>query len=474
MKERFRTRWGFILAGLGMAIGTGNIWRFPRVVAQNGGGAFVIPWLASLFLWALPLVFLEYSLGRTHGKGVVGVFQDIYGRRKGWIGGFIAAVTAGIMFYYSVVTGWAMFYSLGSVLSKEIFSSPQNFWTRFQSSPLPLIFHLFSIFFVAYIVSRGVSKGIERATSLMVPSLFLLLVLLAVRVVFLPGGIKGLDFLFYPDFSKLAHARIWIEAASQAAWSTGAGWGLVLTYSIYARKTEDGFTNSAVLVFGDYTASLLAAIAVVGTIFSFTSSSGEALKILSSGNVGLTFLWIPRLFSRLPLPGLFSFLFFFSLFLAAASSLISLMELEVRVLGDMGIPRRKASLIVASVGFLLGLPSALSLNFLNNQDWVWGLALLLNGFIFSTVVWKKGRGFMEYVKRATRYPVFSYVLGVTKFLVPVEFLFLLSWWLGTSFRGKFWDPFSTYTPATVIFQWFVVFLILYVLFNYRRGGKFEA
>ena len=463
-----------MFAGLGMAIGTGNIWRFPRVVSQNGGGAFIIPWLVSLFLWALPLVFLEYSLGRTHGKGVVGVFQDIYGKRKGWIGGFIAAVTAGIMFYYSVVTGWAMFYSLGSVLSREIFSSPQNFWAHFQSSPLPLIFHFLSIFFVAYIVSRGVSRGIEKATSLMVPSLFVLLVLLAVRVVFLPGGIKGLDFLFYPEFSKLTYAKIWIEAASQAAWSTGAGWGLVLTYSIYARKSEDGFTNSAVLVFGDYTASLLAAIAVVGTIFSFTSSPAQASKILSSGNVGLTFLWIPRLFSHLPLPGLFSFLFFFSLFLAAASSMISLMELEVRVLGDMGVSRGKSSLIVASVGFLLGLPSALSLNFLNNQDWVWGLALLLNGFIFSTVVWKKGRGFMEYVKRATRYPVFPYIFGVVKFLVPAEFLVLLGWWMGSTFRGKFWNPFSTYTPATVIFQWFVVFLILYVLFNYRKGGKFEA
>ncbi len=471
MKEKFRTKWGFVFAGLGMAIGTGNIWRFPRVVSQNGGGAFVIPWLVALFLWALPLVFLEYSLGRSHGKGVVGVFQEIYGKRKGWIGGFVAAVTAGIMFYYSVITGWAMFYSLGSLFSKELFAHPDAFWQEFQASPLPLIFHLLSIFFVAYIISRGVSRGIERATSIMVPSLFLLLLVLALRVVFLPGGIRGLDFLFYPDFSKLSHARIWIEAASQAAWSTGAGWGLVLTYSIYASRKEDGFTNSAVLVFGDYTASLLAAIAVVGTIFSFSPSPAKAGQILSSGNVGLTFLWIPRLFSRLPLPGFFSFLFFFSLFLAASSSLISLMELEVRVLVDFGMGRKKAAFLVAGVGFLLGIPSALSINFLNNQDWVWGLALLLNGFIFSSVLWKIGGGFREYVHRSTRYPVFSYVFPVVKYMVPLEFLVLLGWWMSTTAKGKFWNPFATYSPATVVFQWFLVCAVLYATFTLMYREK---
>ncbi len=465
MKEKFKSKWGFILAGLGMAIGTGNIWRFPRVVSQNGGGAFVIPWLVSLFLWALPLVFVEYSLGKVHGKGVVGVFQDLYGRGKGWIGGFVALVTAGIMFYYSVITGWAMFYSLGSLFSRSLFSSPSLFWENFQSSPLPVVFHFLSIFLVAYIVSKGVSGGIEKATSIMVPSLFVLLLLLALRVVFLPGGLKGLDFLFYPEFSKLSQAKIWVEAASQAAWSTGAGWGLVLTYSIYAKEREDGFTNSAVLVFGDYTASLLAAIAVVGTVFSFAPSPAKADEILSSGNVGLTFLWIPKLFSHLPLSRLFSFLFFFSLFLAAVSSLISLMELEVRVLADMGMGRKRASLLLAALGFLLGIPSALSLNFLNNQDWVWGLALLLNGFIFSLALWKLGKGFKQYVERTTEYPVFRYVFTVGRFAVPLIFLVLISWWMGSEAKGRFWDPFATYSPATVVLQWTLGFLLLWLIFT---------
>ncbi len=466
MKEKFKTRWGFVLAGLGMAIGTGNIWRFPRVVSQNGGGAFVIPWLAGLFVWALPLMFFEYSLGRKHGKGVVGVFQDILGKRRGFPGGFVAAVTGGIMFYYSVITGWALFYSLGSLFSHSLFTSPRSFWEGFHGSHLPLLFHLVSIFAVAYIISRGVSGGIERATSLIVPSLFVLLFLLALRVVFLPGGIKGLDFLFYPDFSKLSRPKIWIEALTQAAWSTGAGWGLVLTYSLYARRDEDGFTNSAVLVFGDYTASILAAMAVVGTIFTFTSSPAQAGEILSSGNVGLTFLWIPRLFSHLPWPRVLSFMFFFSLFLAAFSSLISLMELEVRVLMDMGLSRVRAALGVSAVAFILGIPSALSLDFLNNQDLVWGLALLLNGFLFSILLWKLGETYIqEYVKISTSYPVGRYVYGVVKYLVPLEFGVLFFWWMASVSKGRFWNPFSTYSPATVILQWLVVGGFLWILFK---------
>ncbi len=468
MKEKFKSKWGFILAGLGMAIGTGNIWRFPRVVSSNGGGAFVIPWLLSLFLWALPLIFLEYSLGKNLGMGVVGVFQEVLGKRKGFLGGFVAAVTAGIMFYYSVVTGWALFYTLSSLFSSGLFSNPEGFWKLFQRSPFPLVFHLLAIFSVGYIVSRGVSRGIERATTVMVPSLFLLLMLLALRVVFLPGGIKGLDFLFYPDFTKLSRPGVWIEALSQAAWSTGAGWGLVLTYSIYAPKREDGFASSAVLVFGDYTASLLAAIAVVGTIFSFTPSPERAGKILASGNVGLTFLWIPRLFSHLPLARFFSFLFFLSLFLAAISSLLSLMELEVRVFVDMGMNRKRATFLISAVAFVLGIPSALSLNFLNNQDWVWGLALLLNGFLFSILIWKLGGRFFIFARKVTSFSVGRYVHYVAKYVIPLEFAVLFLWWMTSSAKGKFWDPLRVYSPATVLFQWGAVIIILWLYFKFKE------
>lgn len=474
IKEGFKSKWGFILASLGMAIGTGNIWRFPRVVSQNGGGVFVIPWIVALFLWALPLVFLEYALGAMHRKGVVSTFQDLYGERNGWIGGFIAAVTGGIMFYYSVVTGWALFYTLSSLVVPGRMFKSEAFWKSFQSSGLPLVFHISAVVIVAYILSKGVSGGIEKATRVMIPALFLLLILSAIRAVTLPGGIKGLDFLFYPDFSKLFHHRIWLEALSQSAWSTGAGWGLILTYAIYSRKQEDGFTNSAVVVFGDYSASILAAIVVVSTIFAFYPNPVQANKILSAGNTGLTFIWIPRLFSNIPFSWLFAFIFFAALFLAAISSLISLMELEVRVMIDFGLSRKKAVFLVASIGFLLGIPSALSLNFLNNQDWVWGLALLVNGVLFSMALWRTGNRFRDYVSSVTHYNVEKYIIYVVKYIVPLEFVLLIVWWFSSAMKGKWYDPFATYSLATVVLQWVIVGMGLFVVFSIIYRGKNEG
>jgi len=472
-KEGFKSRWGFIIASLGMAIGTGNIWRFPRVISQNGGGVFIVPWILALFVWSLPLIFLEYSMGAKHRKGVVSTFQEIFSKRNGWVGGFIAAVTGGIMFYYSVVTGWALFYTLASVATPSKMFNSEVFWNSFQASHLSLFFHFLAIFTVAFILSKGVSGGIEKATRIMIPSLFLLLVLSAIRAVTLPGGIKGLDFLFYPNFHKLLNYRVWLEALSQSAWSTGAGWGLILTYSVYTKKREDGFTNSAVVVFGNNSASILAAIVVVSTIFAFYPDPIKANSILSSGNTGLTFIWIPKLLSGVPLSWLFSFLFFSALSLAALSSLISLMELAVSVIMDFGLTRLKAVALIGFVGFIFGIPSAFSVNFLNNQDWVWGLALLVNGVIFSAALWKIKDKFKEYVRGCTKYRVEKYIKFIVMYIIPVEFALLILWWFSSVMKGKWYNPFSTYSPATVILQWLAVALILILVFSraYRRRNE---
>ncbi len=472
-KDKFISRWGFILAGLGMAIGTGNIWRFPRVVSENGGGAFVIPWFLALFLWSLPLIMIEFALGRGEQKGVIATFQSLFGKDRGWYGGFIAFVTAAIMFYYSVVTGWCFYYALSSLfVPSKMFTSP-SFWDNFEHSPLPLIFHALSLLIVAYIISKGVSKGIEAASKVMIPSLFFLLIVGTVRAVTLPGGLKGLDFLFYPDFSKLLNVKVWLEALSQSAWSTGAGWGLILTYAIYARKKEDGLLNSSVIVFGDYSASLLAAMTVVPTIFAFAPTAAEAMSTLAAGKTELTFKAIPQLFSQMPVGSIFMFVFFLALFLAALSSFISLFELETRVFMDFGMNRSRAVAIVAGITLILGIPSALNKNFLDNQDWVWGLALLVNGFIFSFAVIKMGfsRFKEEYLSKATRFNL-SWLKPIVLFLIPAEFFLLLFWWFSSAVKTKNWySPFSTSGLGTVLFQWILAAAALFVVFKLAYRGK---
>ena len=225
-QDRFSSRSGLILAGLGMAVGTGNLWRFPRVAAENGGAAFLIPWLLFLFLWSLPLLIAEFGLGRGSRRGVIGAFADLVGRRCAWMGGFVAVTSVMILFYYSVVTGWTLKYFAATLLGSLQGSTAEEYWTSYSASIWqPLGFQIVSVLIAAAIISRGVVAGIERANRVLIPLLFALLVVAVVRSVTLPGAGRGLGFLFNPDLTLLGSYRTWLEALTQSAWSTGAGWG---------------------------------------------------------------------------------------------------------------------------------------------------------------------------------------------------------------------------------------------------------
>jgi neurotransmitter:Na+ symporter, NSS family len=189
------------------------------------------------------------------------------------------------------------------------------------------------------------------------PSLFVLVVVLAIRAVTLPGAERGLNFLFTPTWEGLSNPTVWLQALTQNAWDTGAGWGLILTYAIYMRRREDTALNAFMLGFGNNSVSLLAGIMVLCTVFSLMPDA--ASQIVGAGNEGLTFIWVPQLFARMPAGSFFMVLFFVALFFAAISSLISMIELATRVLSDMGIPRGRAIAVVGGLGFLLGIPSAL-------------------------------------------------------------------------------------------------------------------
>ena len=258
-KEIFSSRWGIILAGLGMAVGTGNIWRFPRIVSKFGGGSFMLIWLLFLFIWALPILIIEMSIGKKTRMGVIGSFTHLMGKKYSWMGAYVVWVTAAITFYYTVVTGWCIKYFYATCFQGLIKKSPVEFWNNFSSSWEPVLFHFFAIGIGCAIIYAGVVKGIERANKIFIPTLFLLLIISCIRSISLPGAFKGLDFLFDPNLSQLGNIEVWLNALSQAAWSTGAGWGLLLTYSIYSHEKENPSLTVSTLGFGNNTASLLAA-----------------------------------------------------------------------------------------------------------------------------------------------------------------------------------------------------------------------
>ena len=272
--EVFTSRWGMLLAMLGMAIGTGNIWRFPRIAASNGGGTFLVAWAVFLLLWSVPLLILEFGMGKGTRRGTIGSFIQTIGPKFAWMGAWVAWVATAIMFYYSVVMGWTIRFFVATVTGAVPAEVPGQFWEAFNSTPQALIFHGIAVALGVFVVSKGV-RGIETAARFLIPSLVILVVVLAIKALTMPGAMAGLAFLFTPDFSALGDVEIWLQALTQNAWDTGAGWGLVLSYAIYMRSREDTALNAFVIGFGNNSMSLLAGIMVLCTIFSVMPGGGH-------------------------------------------------------------------------------------------------------------------------------------------------------------------------------------------------------
>ena len=474
--EMFSSRWAVILAGIGMAVGTGNLWRFPRIAAQNGGAAFLIPWMIFLVIWSLPIMIAEFGIGRGARRGPIGAFAQLVGARYAWMGGFIAVTTIMIMFYYAVVTGWTLKFFFAAATGDLAGVDSSAYWDSYSASIWePLLFHIAAVVGGSLIVARGVTGGIERANRVLIPALFVLLLLAVGRAITLPGAGRGLAFLFSPDLTALASYRTWLEALTQSAWSTGAGWGLILAYAVYVRREEDVVVNATAIGVGNNVASLLAGMAVLPTAFALLAAP-QALDVMASGNTGLTFIWIPQLFNRMPAGTLFLAVFFLALFCAALSSLIAMIELATRVLMDGGVPRRLAVRLVAGAAIVCGAPSAVSLAVFENQDWVWGLALMISGLFIAVAATRYGqtRFRTELINVDPRHVqagrVYEWVL---KYLVPAEFVVMFGWWMYQAVAvldpDGWWHPIRMYSVGTCLLQWGVA-LVLLRSFNARLAS----
>lgn len=483
IKESFTTRWGLIVSVLGIAIGTGNIWRFPRIAANNGGedgaGAFLIAWLTFLLLWSIPLIIAEYAIGRSSGKGTIGSFVKLIGDKFAWMGGFVGFVAMAIMFYYSVVTGWCIYY-FGSTL---FFPLPENnfaalaHWDAFQSSWLPIVFHGVAMICAGFIIMIGV-KAIEKVNKILIPILLLILVISFIRAVTLPGSWDGIQYLFTPDWSTLKNPNIWLEALTQNAWDTGAGWGLILTYGAYMRKTDNITLTAIQTGFGNNLISLISAVIIFSTVFGTLGSTMNSAQILevmqTSGpaSTGLTFIWMPQLFLEIPGGRIFAVLFFLALSFAAFSSLISMVELSSKTFVDVGISRKKSTFWICLGAFIFGVPSAMNLTVFANQDFVWGLGLLISGAFIAFVVIKSGTTEFRVQNinisdsRTIKTGVWFDVL--IKYIIPAEAIILVGWWIYRSafeFAPETWfNPLDPYSVATCLVQFGIVAGVL-LIFN---------
>ncbi|ANQ47645.1 sodium-dependent transporter [Flammeovirga sp. MY04] len=487
-KQQFSSRWGVILASLGMAIGAGNLWRFPRLAGQYGG-TFIILWFLFLFVWSIPILLSEFSIGKKYKRGVISAFAQAAGKKYTWMGFFITLCTLGITFYYSVVTAWGLSY-VG--LTFDLVKSPQlleglsqsfleDYWVNISTGNFTTVgLHLFCVVLAVVMLYKGVQQGLERVNKILIPTLLILILLVSAVALSTENGPKGLVYMFSIDPDLFFNSRVWIEAVTQSAWSTGAGWGLMLTIASYSREKEDVTFNILVSGIGNNIASLIAGIAILPSVFAIAASDEQAITFLQSGNTALTFTIIPLLFAKIPYGEFLGMVFFVAFAMAAFSSLISMTELCIRTFTDLKFDRTKASIITALLCMIFGFPSAYSLDFFSNQDWVWGLGLLISGIFIVFAVHKNGISSFKknFIDKDSSVILPNWMYKTAMIVnIPIG-LFLIWWWMSQGYSNNpwfteegQWNMIDVYSNATIVTQWSIV-LLLGVLFNKWLYKKF--
>lgn len=469
-REMWSGRLVVIIAMISMAVGTGNIWRFPRIAAAQGGGAFIFALTIALVLWAIPLLMAEFYMGYRSRLGNLGAFRDFMGKKYTWVGAWMALVCIGITFYYAVVCGWTIRYFVVAVTGQLGDVPGQVMWDAFKGNAGEQVFyHFIAVLIVFLVVYRGIKGGLESVLKVMLPSLLVVLVILAARAVTLPGAAEGLRFLFVPDWSLLGTGEIWLQAFTQAAWSTGAGWGLLLVYAVYTREREDIAVNSFIIGFADVFVGFIAGIAVLGTVFALAASPEIAREVMAGDNFGITFVGVVDLLAKMPGSAIIAPLFFLALSLAGVSSLIAMLELITTNLANLGIDRKKAAIYGGIACFVLGVPSAVSFDFLENQDWVWGVGLLISGLLTAMAMMKYGvEKARSEINESSDMNVGAWWSWLIR-LIPVMFVFLFGWWVWQSigwYPDTWWHPFELFNVGTMVFQWLILFIIVYALNGY--------
>lgn len=477
-KEQFGSRWGFVAAALGMAIGTGNIWRFPREAAQNGGGPFLIAWTIAMLFWAVPVLAAELVMGKKTRLGTIGAFRDFVGKKYTWMGTWVGLVCVLIMCYYSVVTGWCMKYLslalVGTFKSGITTQTTQAIWDNFTASPAQtILFHALAIGIAGFVVVKGIKGGIEKACKIMIPTLFGLLVLAAIRAITLPGAAAGLEFLFSPKWEVLKSSKVWVEAFTQASWSTGAGWGFMITYAVYMKEKEDIAGNAMIIGVGDNIGALMAGLVVLPSVFALSPSLEVANQTALTGGSGLTFVFLAQLFGTMPGGNLIAVAFFGAMTLAAMSSLFPMIEVGVLNLMDMGLNRRKATIATIVFGFLAGIPSAYSMTFFGNQDNVTAYALWISGMLIVFGIIKYGVEKVRTEEINTPWTDFNMGKWYTycTYIAPLVTAYLLydtvKAMLGEANR---WQIFGTdWSLGTVLFQFGLYLVIGFSTMNYLNN-----
>lgn len=382
-RAQFATKLGVIATTVGSAVGLGNIWRFPFEAGVHGGGAFLLIDLFFIFIVGIPVVCAEFIIGRHTGSNVRGAFRALApGKPWGIVGylGLLASIL--ILSFYSVVAGWTLEYIYRSVTGFGGVTSVEGLHEQFDafatSDWRPVMWTLVFLAVNYVILVRGVQKGIEKMSNIMMPLLFVILIVFCINSLLMPGAAEGLEFLFRPDFSKVT-PTVMLSAMGQAFFSLSLGLGCLITYSSYFNKRTPLLRTAGVMASLDTLVAILAGVIIFPAVFTFGMEPAAGPK--------LVFEILPSIFYHTPGSVIWSTLFFVLLFLASLSSTISMSEICIAYLTDeFGMSRRKATSCNIGVAMVLGTVCALSFGSLSRWT-VCGLTVFnLFDYVSSNII----------------------------------------------------------------------------------------
>ena len=424
-RAQFGTKIGVLMATVGSAVGLGNIWRFPYECGNGGGAAFLVVYIAFVFLLGVPAICAEFSLGRSSRKGMPLSFRVTDGSRRWDILGYASIIAAFmILAFYAVVAGWTLEYIMDSVtgLFKDTPNSDRHAqFASFVSGWRAVGWALLFLLINALVMTGGVVKGIERVSNILTPLLFLLLIVFSVNSLLMPGAAQGLEFMFKPDFSKLT-TEVVLGALGQAFFSLSLGMGCLVTYSSYFSDDTPLVKTAMQISVLDTLVAVMAGVIIFPAVFSFGMSPAEGPT--------LVFEVLPNIFHNMPGGSFWSFLFFVLLALASLTSIISVSEIVVAFLCDcFGMTRIKATCIVTGISLVtatlcsLSFGSLAELNRFNIFDFLSSNVLLpLGGMGLCVFVgWRMKRSaYLEQMKRESGVPafVFDYITIGIRFVAP--------------------------------------------------------
>jgi neurotransmitter:Na+ symporter, NSS family len=366
-QQQWASRYGFILAAVGSAIGLGNIWRFPAVAYENGGGAFFIPYLVALLTAGIPLLILEFTIGHKYrGSAPLSYFR--LNKNAEWLGWWQVFVAFVISTYYAVIIAWALKYSVYA-LNLTWGDKPSDFFygdvIKLSATPGVLgglvpgvVIALIIVWAVALLVLyKGIAKGIERFNKIFIPALVIMFLFIVIRAVTLEGASLGLNTFFTPNWEAIGDGKVWIAAYGQIFFSLSIAFAIMVTYSSYLPKKSDINNNAFITAFANSGFELLAGIGVFAALGFMAFQSGLPMNEVVKGGIGLAFEVFPGIINEFPgMNRLFGTMFFLTLVFAGMTSLISIVETYVAALQDkFGISRTKAVLFGGGVASLISL-----------------------------------------------------------------------------------------------------------------------